>query len=68
MKIPGPLTDSSGGTASGTEVVALADGVTYANDVAALKNNLATLTATANALIRLARFLERRLGALEVPR
>lgn len=44
------LTDNSGGTAN-TTVQALADGVTYANDVAAIRNNFADLTAAVNALI-----------------
>lgn len=39
------ITDSSAGTASTTAIAALADGSTYANDVAALRNNLATLAA-----------------------
>lgn len=44
------LTDNSGGTAN-TTVQALADGVTYANDVAAIRNNFADLTAEHNKLI-----------------
>lgn len=39
------ITDSSAGTPSTTAIVALSDGTTYANDVAALRNNLATLAA-----------------------
>lgn len=48
---PPILTDSSAGTASTTNVVtALADGSTYATDVASLRNNLATLTRNLNQL------------------
>lgn len=46
------LTDNSAGTPSATAIAALSDGSTYANDVAALRNNLATLTAKVNYLIR----------------
>lgn len=49
--IPVKLTDSSGGTASNTTVAALADGTTYATDVAALRNNLATIVAKINSVI-----------------
>lgn len=45
-----PLTDNSAGTANDT-VQALADGTTYANDVAAIRNNFADLTAKVNAII-----------------
>lgn len=65
MKVPGRLTDSSAGTASLTTVAALADGSTYANDIAALRNNLATLTGAANSLIDWCNALEKRLAALE---
>lgn len=43
------LTDNSAGTAN-TTVQALADGTTYATDVAAIRNNFADLTAQINAL------------------
>jgi hypothetical protein len=45
------LVDSSAGTASDTAVAALADGSTYANDIAALRNNLATLAAKINQIL-----------------
>lgn len=44
------LTDNTGGTAN-TTLQALADGTTYANDVAAIRNNFADLAASNNALI-----------------
>jgi hypothetical protein len=44
------LTDNSAGTANNT-VQALADGTTYATDVAAIRNNFADLTAKINELI-----------------
>lgn len=44
------LTDNSAGSAN-TTVQALADGTTYANDVAAIRNNFADVTAQINALI-----------------
>lgn len=44
------LTDNSAGTANDT-VQALADGSTYANDVAAIRNNFADLAAKINELI-----------------
>jgi hypothetical protein len=44
------LTDSSAGTANDT-VQALADGTTYANDVAAIRNNFADLAAKVNAIL-----------------
>lgn len=47
------LTDSSAGTPSATTIAALADGTTYANDVAALRNNLATIAARLNAITAL---------------
>ncbi len=47
----GRLTDSTSGTASATTIVALTNGSTWATDIAALRNNLATLTATFNQLI-----------------
>lgn len=47
----GGLTDQTGGTAHATNVVNLADGTTYANDHAALENNLATLTAKINEIV-----------------
>lgn len=43
------LTDNSAGTAN-TTVQALSDGTTYANDVAAIRNNFADLVAQHNAL------------------
>lgn len=43
------LTDSSAGTPA-TTITALSDGTTYANDVASLRNNLASLAAQNNAL------------------
>lgn len=43
------LTDNSAGTAN-TTVQALADGTTYATDVAAIRNNFADLVAQINAL------------------
>lgn len=43
------LTDNSAGTAN-TTVEALADGTTYANDVAAIRNNFADLAAMVNKL------------------
>ena len=39
------LTDNTGGTASSSAIANLADGSTYANDHAALENNLATIAA-----------------------
>lgn len=45
-----PLTDNTAGTANDT-LQALADGSTYANDVAAIRNNFADLAAKVNALI-----------------
>lgn len=45
------ITDNSAGTPSTTAIAALSDGSTYANDVAALRNNLATLAAE-DALIK----------------
>lgn len=44
------LTDNSAGTAN-TTIQALADGTTYANDVAAIRNNFADLAASDNAII-----------------
>lgn len=44
------LTDNTAGTANDT-LQALADGTTYANDVAAIRNNFADLAAKINALI-----------------
>lgn len=45
------ITDSTGGTASGThELVNLSDGSTYANDHAAIENNFATIAAEYNSL------------------
>lgn len=44
------LTDNSAGTAN-TTIQALADGSTYANDVAAIRNNFADLAAAVNAVI-----------------
>jgi len=44
------LTDSSAGTPADT-ITALADGSTYANDVASLRNNLASLAAKVNAIL-----------------
>lgn len=44
------LTDNSGGTAN-TTIQALSDGTTYANDVAAIRNNFADLAASDNAII-----------------
>lgn len=44
------LTDNTAGTAN-TTLQALADGTTYANDVAAIRNNFADLAAQVNALI-----------------
>lgn len=44
------LTDSTAGTAN-TTLQALADGTTYANDVAAIRNNFADLAASNNAII-----------------
>lgn len=43
------LTDNSAGTANDT-IQALADGTTYANDVAAIRNNFADLAAKVNAI------------------
>ena len=43
------LTDSSAGTPA-TTITALSDGSTYANDVASLRNNLASLATEINAL------------------
>lgn len=65
MQIPGPLTDSSAGAASATAVAALADGSTYANDIAALRNNLATLTLAINKLTSCVLALDRRMTGLE---
>lgn len=45
------LTDSTAGTANDT-LQALADGSTYANDVAAIRNNFADLAAKVNEIIR----------------
>lgn len=39
------ITDNSAGTPSTTAIAALSDGTTYANDVAAIRNNFATLAA-----------------------
>lgn len=39
------ITDSSAGTPSTSAIAALADGTTYATDVAAIRNNFATLAA-----------------------
>lgn len=61
ITVPGKLTDSSAGTASLTAISALADGSTYATDVAALRNNLATLTLLANKLIDLVTALATRM-------
>ena len=44
------IADNSAGTASTTAIVALADGTTYATDVAAIRNNFATLAAETTAL------------------
>lgn len=44
------LTDNTAGTAN-TTLQALADGTTYANDVAAIRNNFADLAASNNAII-----------------
>lgn len=44
------LTDNTAGTAN-TTLQALSDGTTYANDVAAIRNNFADLAAAVNALI-----------------
>lgn len=44
------LTDNSAGTAN-TTIQALSDGTTYANDVAAIRNNFADLAASNNAII-----------------
>ncbi len=65
QRIPGHLTDNSAGTASATAIAALSDGSTYANDVAAIRNNLATIAATLNSLIDLTKALARRVGELE---
>lgn len=46
---PAALTDNTTGTANDT-LEALTDGVTYANDVAAIRNNFADLAAKVNAL------------------
>jgi hypothetical protein len=46
----GALTDNTAGTAN-TTLEALSDGSTYANDVAAIRNNLADLAASNNAII-----------------
>ncbi len=65
MIIPGRLTDSTSGTASAVTVAALADGTTYANDVAAIRSNLATLTLAVNKLTDCVAFLTKRLNDLE---
>lgn len=39
------ITDNSAGTPSTSAIAALADGTTYATDVAAIRNNFATLAA-----------------------
>lgn len=64
--LPPRLTDSSAGTADATGAIeALADGTTYATDVAALRNNLATLAAQHNLLLEVNRDLAARVAALE---
>ncbi len=65
MIIPGKLTDSSVGTASLTAMTALADGSTYANDVAALRNALSTTAVIVNKLIDCVTFLAKRVNDLE---
>lgn len=47
---PAVLVDNTAGTANST-LEALADGTTYATDVAAIRNNFADLAAKINALI-----------------
>jgi len=44
------LTDNTAGTANNT-LEALADGTTYANDVAAIRNNFADLAAKINEIL-----------------
>jgi hypothetical protein len=65
MKFPNHLTDSTAGTPSPTAVAALSDGSTYANDVAAIRNNLSTLTVTLNTLTDIVRGLQKRVEALD---
>lgn len=45
------FTDSTGGTPSTTAIADLADGTTYANDHAALENNLASISAKINTIL-----------------
>ena len=47
---PAVLADNSGGSANDT-IQALADGTTYANDVAAIRNNFSDLAAKVNQII-----------------
>ncbi len=47
---PVVLADNSGGTANDT-IQALADGTTYANDVAAIRNNFSDLATKVNQII-----------------
>lgn len=65
MRLPTRLTDSSAGTASATTVAALADGTTYATDVAAMRSNFATLTANSNSQLDVLEALIKRLEVLE---
>lgn len=65
MNLPGPLTDSTGGTASPTTVAALGSAAVWADAVASIADDTATLAVTLNSLLDAYKGLARRLESLE---